>query len=460
VVIDGSSIYSPPRLFATYRDQLGQPYSRESTRAIAAALVELYVHDGYVKPEVTLDETQTSRGMLRLQLHEPQVTRVVFEGDGGKFDASLRNIGERLENTRPLRREDVAQSLRAMRADRRCCGHGHHPDAIQRFAMRFELVVQTDYSPVDGVVRMNNRGTDQVGPAFMLGQVFANGLLGGQEKIGLIFAAATDHDEYLGGGLYVDTPFGDGGTRGNALLFRSHSAPNEAPVNLEDEYVRERLTLRVSKPFRQSSAFLVERQPRLRGDDPDHRSRRRHRARRPAAHPRGVLRSTWRTGDTQWTANLQVRQGLDALGSGLHADDLVDDPRRADFIVMLMQGSASRRFAERWTGSAGCFRPEQWLRAARQRTLQDRRRSPGTRIRSRGDRRRQRHRRQDRPAPRTFDTGTFAGRLSAYGFYDIGAAWKQDAPGRESAATAGTGIAMQGAALTGYLEVATPAHGT
>src|SRR4029453_6827046 len=93
VVIDGSSIYSPPRLFATYRDHLRHPCSREPPRALAAALVELYVHDGYVKPEVTLDETQTSRGMLRLQVHEPQVTRVVFEGDGGKFDASLRNIG-------------------------------------------------------------------------------------------------------------------------------------------------------------------------------------------------------------------------------------------------------------------------------------------------------------------------------------------------------------------------------
>ena len=37
------------------------------------------------------------------------------------------------------------------------------------------------------------------------------------------------------------------------------------------------------------------------------------------------------------------------------------------------------------------------------------------------------------------NTESFIGRLSAYGFYDIGAAWKQDQPGRESAATAGSG---------------------
>src|SRR6185503_7217232 len=81
----------------------------------------------------------------------------------------------------------------------------------------FELVVDSEYSTIDGAVRINNRGTDQVGPLFLLGQVFANGLLGGQEKIGLIFASATDHDEYLGGGLFFDSALGTGGMRGNAL---------------------------------------------------------------------------------------------------------------------------------------------------------------------------------------------------------------------------------------------------
>ena len=51
---------------------------------------------------------------------------------------------------------------------------------------------------------MNNRGTDQVGPAFMMGQFYLNGI-GNQGKLGLMWAAATDTDEYLGGGLYFDT---------------------------------------------------------------------------------------------------------------------------------------------------------------------------------------------------------------------------------------------------------------
>jgi hemolysin activation/secretion protein len=458
VIIDGSSAYSQPQLFATYRDHLGRPFSRETTRAIAMALADLYAKDGYVKPEFTQEDTLASRGVLRLQVYEAQVSRVIFEGGGGKSGAALDEIGTRLENTRPLRKEDVAQALRAMR---QIAGLAVTASTRKDSGIRnaFELVVKADYSPIDGVVRMNNRGTDEAGPAFMLGQVFANGLLGGQEKIGLIFAAATDHDEYLGGGIYVDSPFGDGGTRGNALLFRSHSAPNETPVNLDDEYVRERIALRVSRPFKQSSAFSLNAGLGFEADDltidragdivRDDRLR----------ILEGVLRSNWRTGETQWTANLQVRQGLDAFGSGLHAEDLADDPRRADFIVMQMQGSVFRRFAERWSVRFDAFAQNSGY------VLPD-----SERFKIGGDRLGRGFEvaeiagdsgiggkidlRRD-----VLETGTLAGRLSAYGFYDVGAAWKQNAPGRESAATAGTGVALQGAALTGYLEVAAPLTG-
>jgi hypothetical protein len=46
-----------------------------------------------------------------------------------------------------------------------------------------------------------------------------------------MWAAETNTDEYLGGGLYFDTGIGDG-SRLSMLLYGSHSAPNEEPVNL------------------------------------------------------------------------------------------------------------------------------------------------------------------------------------------------------------------------------------
>jgi hemolysin activation/secretion protein len=459
VVVDGSSIYGLPQLFAAYRQQLAQPITVDAARTIVAALADLYVRDGYVKPELVVDDALAGQGVLRVRVHEAQITNVIFEGDGGRFRDALDAIGARLENARPLRRNDVPQALRDMRQIAGLAVTATtRRDAKVRNA--FELVVRAEFSPIDGVVRMNNRGTDEVGPAFLLGQVFANGLLGRGEKIGLIFAAANDHEEYLGGGLYFDAPFGAGGARANALLFRSHSAPNEAPVDLDDQYTRQRVTLGVSRPLRQDSTLVLVANGTLDADDltidSGGVSFREDRLRILDA---GV-RASW-NGKTamQYSVNLRLRKGLDAFGAGLQALDLLDDPRRADFTVALLQGSSSRRFAEHWSVRFDGF--SQYTHHV----------LPDTeRFKIGGDR----LGRGFEVAEIAGDSGlggkielrrdlvnteTSFGRVSAYGFYDFGAAWKNDVPGRESAATAGSGVAISGGTLTGYLEVAAPLTG-
>src|SRR5689334_5781296 len=202
VVIDGSTAYDAARLFAAYREQLGRPITRENARAIVDALLALYDRDGYVRPEITLDDRMTGRGVLRVRISEAQVSNVVFEGDAGRYQARLEEIGVRLQGARPLRKNDVPDALRAMRqmAGLTISASTRKDPALSN---AFELAVKSEFSAVDGMVRMNNRGTEQVGPAFMLGQLFANGLLGREDKIGLIAAVASDPEEYLGGGLYA-----------------------------------------------------------------------------------------------------------------------------------------------------------------------------------------------------------------------------------------------------------------
>jgi hemolysin activation/secretion protein len=456
VVVTGSSVYQPPQLFASYGNALGRPINRDAARAIVNALADLYLRDGYVKPEVTLDDALARQGILRVRVYEAQVSSVVIEG-GGKFNDELERIAVRLENARPLRRDDVPQALRDMRQFAGLAVTATTRRTSQRNA--FDLVVQADFSPVDGVVRMNNRGTDQVGPAFLLGQVFANGLFGRGEKLGLIFAAATDHDEYLGGGLFFESPLGSRGTRGNVLLFSSHSAPNEAPVNLDDEYTRQRLTLRATHPLRQDAKLTLALSAGFEADDLtiDRLGAAIREDRLRIAET--SLRASWPVGTTQLSANLQLRQGLDALGAGLTSAYLLADARRADFLAILAQATVYRRFAERWSLRLDTFAQNSGY------VLPD-----SERFKIGGDR----LGRGFEVAEIAGDSGlggklelrrdlknteSFVGRLSAYTFYDIGAAWKQDQPGRESAATAGIGFAMQGAALTGYLEVAAPLTG-
>jgi hemolysin activation/secretion protein len=458
VVVDGSSAYDAARLFTAYRDQLGQPISRDGARAIVDALLALYERDGFVRPEIKLDDSLTGRGVLRVRLFEAQVTAVVYEGDPGRYGAQLAEIGTRLEGARPLRKDDVPDALRAMRQIAGLAITASTRRASQPNA--FELVVKSDFSPVDGVVRMNNRGTDQVGPAFMLGQVFANGLLGRQDKLGLIFAAATDTEEYLGGGLYADVALGQAGTHASALLFSSRSAPNEAPLNLDDKYLRDRATLRVSHPLLQDSTSSLSLGAALDADD--------------LSIDRGgiairedrlrivetSLRGSWRSaGATQYSAGLVLRKGLDAFGAGLQAADLVNDPRRADFLLAQLTGTIYRRFATDWSTRVDAFAQHTGY------VLPD-----SERFKIGGDRLGRGFEvaeiAGDRGVGAKFElrrdllnTDGMFGRLSAYGFYDFGAAWKQDRPGRESATTAGTGLALQGSSLTGYLEVAAPLTG-
>ena len=459
VVVTGSSIYSPPQLFTAYSPQLGAPISVASARAVSSSLTELYASDGYVRPEIRLDDTLTGHGVLGVSVFEAQITSVVFEGEPGRHRAKLERIARDLQAARPLRSDDVPQALRAMRSIAGLAVTATtRRDAVVRNG--FELVVKADYTPVDGVVRMNNRGTDQVGPNFMIGQLFANGLFGGRQKIGLIFAAANDTEEYLGGGLYLDAPLGDGGARANALVFRSRSAPNEAPVNFDYEYTRDRATLKFSLPLHQGSASAFSFSGGFEADDLtiDRAGAifREDRLRIAEA----ALRSNWRSAHAvQYSANLTLRKGFDGFGGGLQAADLAVDHRRADFLLTQLTAIVYRRLGERWSARLDAFAQHTGH------VLPD-----SERFKIGGDRLGRGFEVAEIAGDRGIggklelrrevaNTESFAGRVSAYGFYDIGAAWKQDIPGRESAATAGTGLAIQGAALSGYVEVAAPLTG-
>src|SRR5882672_7058971 len=160
VIVSGSSVYDPPRLFGTYRDQLGKAISRDGAGAITQALAALYSADGYVKPQFEFDDSRTAQGVLGVRVYEAQVTNVVFEGDTGAFRDALERIATELTAAKPLRLADVPQALRSMRSIA-----GLSVSATTRrdtlAPNAFELVVTSDFAPVDGVVRMNNRGTDQ-----------------------------------------------------------------------------------------------------------------------------------------------------------------------------------------------------------------------------------------------------------------------------------------------------------
>jgi hemolysin activation/secretion protein len=231
-------------------------------------------------------------------------------------------------------------------------------------------------------------------------------------------------------------------------------------VNFDDEYARERATFKLTRPLRQSPALTLSVTGGIEADDlaieRDGFVIREDRLRIAETG----LRASWRGSRAiQYSTNLLVRKGFDSFGGGLQSR-LANDPRRADFLVTQLQSTVYRRFADRWSVRFDGFAQHSGY------VLPD-----SERFKIGGDRLGRGFEvaeiAGDRGIGGKFElrrdlvnTETFFGRVSTYGFYDMGAAWKQDRVGRESATTAGTGFSAAGAALTGYLEIAAPLTGT
>jgi hemolysin activation/secretion protein len=456
-VIRGSTAYTPVELFPAYRDQLGLAITRENAQAIVAALEKMYARDGYSRPEVQLDGKLADRGILSIEVYEPQITSVAVKGDVGPYGTRLGELTAQLTESQPVKRADVQRTLQSMRElPGLTITAATNRDETRRNA--YSMDIEAQYKPVDGVLRLTNRGTDEVGPQFFTGQFSTNSLLGIGEKLGVLFASAFDFAEYHGGGLFADVPIGEDGLRVFTMAFASTSDPTEEGGDLNDEYSRERVTLRVSRPVHATSTLNVSLGGTLDlenlGIDRDGERLREDRLR--AVEIGG--RVSWRGSEsTQYLATLDVRQGLKGMGSELFAPDLTDDPRRTDFLLARLQFVRLTRLNEKWSVRADALAQH----SAYILPYSERFKIGGERIGrgfevtevagDQGAGAKIELRRELAAATKWF------GKTSTYGFYDIGAVWTQDGPReRESVATAGFGVSMAGERINGYLEIAKP----
>jgi hemolysin activation/secretion protein len=454
-VIDGASAYTPTELFSVYRNQLGRPITRDSAQAILAQIEALYQRDGYSRPELQLDDDLVNNGVLRVEVFEAQLTQVSFSGDAGPYAQQLQSWADELRSSVPLRTSQLQAMLQKMRelpgltirpATRR--------DEVRRNA--YALTVDVKYKPLDLIVQASNRGTDEIGPVFAFSQLIGNNLLGWRERAGLLASSAIDTNEYYGGGLFFDAPVTARDTRFTATAFASRSNPSEE-IDRDDRYLRERASLRLTQPldvpFGRSLALTAG----LDWDDLEVlRSQFRFRDERLRVAELGA-RASGRFGtNSQYLLAMQLRQGMDGFGSRLDAKDLAYDPRRTDFLAVRMQFTQLTRFAQRWTVRVDALGQNSpyVLPDSERYKIGGERLGRGFEVTEiAGDRGIGAKAELRRDLIGTANAGV---RMSAYGFYDFAAAWKQDVSGRESAVTSGLGLAFEYGAVGGSVEVAKP----
>jgi hemolysin activation/secretion protein len=455
-VIEGSTVYSAPELFPLYGDQLGKPITRELVRDVAAAVAARYQRDGYARPTIDVQGELAASGIVRLNVREPRITRVTIAGDPGPYGSRLALLTTRLDPARPVRPADVQRMLVEIRAlPGLSVAASTRRDANALFGQ--ELLLDASFRPVDNMLRLTNRATEEIGPYFVTGQLVSNGLLGRSERLGLLFTAAHDVDEYGGAGVFGDFFVGPRGTRLMLMGLVSRSDPTEEPANLDDLYRRQRVSIGLTQPIPLDPGPALTLSGGLDFDDQViERENSDLRDDRLRIVQLGA-RAGWRhDGDRQTSLLLQLRKGLDGLGSQLEAEDLVDDPRDVDFLSARLQATYLAGFGESWTLRLDGFAQQ----SADVVPDSERFKIGGDRLgrgfeitEIAGDQGLggKVELRRALPAP-SFVPGS----TEAYGFYDIGAAWRNDLPGRQSAATAGTGVALRTGHLATYVELAKP----
>ncbi len=457
-MIRGSTAYSPPELFAVYGDMIGQPITAATARALTERLAAKYQADGFTRPGIEIDDRLAGEGVLVLEVVETRISGVEISGDPGPYEGELRSLGAGVEESSLLRTEDLLFAIAQMRelaglsltaATTRDTGDAAVPGS-------YRLNLDADFRRVSGQVRLSNRGTDEIGPGFVFGETNVNGLLAGRATLGLQVAATIDADEYSGAGLNGSFRPAGHSLRIFGSGFASHSDPREL-IDRDDSYERNSATAGVVLPLGESAARQIELTTALRAEDlaidrdgvpiRDERLRLVEIGSRWIGTPRRAR---------QFAASVELVQGLDSMGAGLYAADIAVDPRQTDMPVLHLDFVRVAELNDRWSwrlNALGQHSPDVLTYSERFKIGGDRLGRGFEVAEIAGDRGVGARAEVQRRMPALDrDFGTFA----LYATYDVGAAWKNDRPGRESAATAGLGLVLNGQRASGRIELAKP----
>jgi hemolysin activation/secretion protein len=452
-VIRNSSAYGPSELFEVYKPYLGRTVTEQTATAIAEALQQRYLDDGYSRPGYDVGDRGITSGIVRINLVEPTISRVAISGDTGPYRDKLDNLVANLPSDRSLRPQEIRD---AMREVRRFPGLdvsvATEPDGQHHGG--FILTLDSAYKPFEGSVKLSNRGTREIGRDILFAQVVANGIFSREITGGLFVTSAKDSENYRGGGLFAKVPLGAGGT-----FAQLQGAVTALSYNVQDIHVRQnrdKAAIQLTHPLlRQSTRDLsiwggfkvedldvaydgsVNRQERLRSIE-------------------AGSTLTWRSEQSQYLLSTEVEQGLNGFGSGIDIVNAPDDPRGEVFSIARLRYVRLAPLNDRWSWRLDAYAQTSphVLPSIKRFKVGGGRIGRGFETAAiSGDRGVGGKTQLTR---RVWGDATWIERADLYGFYDLGSAWRNDAEGRESASSTGFGASLRDGRLSGYLEIARP----
>lgn len=196
VEIEGTTIYPEAELAAIYEPHLGRLLKMADAEAIVAAITAKYLQDGYVLSYAIAPPQDLAFGILRINVVEGFIERVVFEGPVQARKNLLASFAEKLKAARPLTQAVLERYVMLM-SDLPGLDARPNLRALDAPIGAYELVLQLSQDDFQGYASVDNKSTRTVGRHVTQVSGNFNSLFGRYGRTALIFYTVPDNNREL-----------------------------------------------------------------------------------------------------------------------------------------------------------------------------------------------------------------------------------------------------------------------
>lgn len=359
VTVEGATVFTAEDFRPLYQDLLGTETSVKTLYDLASAITARYTSAGYILSQAIVPQQRIGTdGVVRLQVVEGFVDRVIIDGNVGGPAALLRAYGEKISAERPLRLATLERYL-LLASDLPGAGASGTLVPSREVPGAADLVFSVTHKMVDGVASLDNRGSRYVGPWQATTGANLNSLLGLYERTSVLAATTPFQPEELKYGRVSHEQTLD--SEGTKLSVDAGQVTAHPGYLLKESAVRSRsvvVGLGLSHPLIRSRAENLTAHGRLEARNTSTRQQ------VEEIVSKDAIRALRLGGSYDWAStlagepgisliSLELSQGANVLGARPSGSDFLSVAKgRSDFFKVTAEASRTQRLSEQFSALA------------------------------------------------------------------------------------------------------------
>ena len=193
ILIEGATVYSQKDLDPLYGELLGKEVSLADIYRVAEKITAKYGNDGYALSRAVVPAQRISNGIVRLQIIEGYIDKIIIEGETGGASDLIWEYGEKVSASRPLMAEVLERYL-LLANDLPGVKVESVLKASETNHGASNLVLVSKHKPVSASAVLDNRGSRSSGPHQQTFSLSGNSLTGLAEQTTLRYIRAGNNE--------------------------------------------------------------------------------------------------------------------------------------------------------------------------------------------------------------------------------------------------------------------------